>query len=138
VNEKMSKKILICDDAVTIRKLLSVVIRDAGFDVVEAENGKIALDLAQREAVDLIIVDVNMPVMGGIEFIGEVRKIPRIKRHRFSFSPLKRAKRQRTKGEVQELPHGFCSLLNRMCFWGELRSFSVPFNGIPSYSISAS
>lgn len=70
------KSILVVDDSLTIRTQLRVLLESGGYRVVEAENGQIGLDQAARNALDLIIVDVNMPVMNGIDMVAGVRKLP--------------------------------------------------------------
>jgi two-component system chemotaxis response regulator CheY len=72
----MPKTILVVDDQKSIRALLANIFKVAGYDVVEAEDGGKALDiLSGGKKVDLIITDLNMPVMNGIEFIWEARKL---------------------------------------------------------------
>ncbi len=72
----MPKTILVVDDQKSIRALLANIFKVAGYDVVEAEDGGKALDiLSSGKKVDLIITDLNMPVMNGIEFIWEARKL---------------------------------------------------------------
>ncbi|MFT4114996.1 response regulator [Silvibacterium sp.] len=68
------KKILIVDDSVSMRKMVGYCLRQAGFDVMEAEHGQDALDKLKGVVVDLIITDLNMPVMDGITLIQNVRK----------------------------------------------------------------
>lgn len=77
----MSKAVLIVDDSLTMRKLLSKTLQAAGFSVVEAPNGKEALSRLGEHSVQLIITDVNMPVMDGLEFLSELR---RLANHRFT------------------------------------------------------
>lgn len=60
---------LIVDDSATMRKIVSVALGGAGHTFREAENGKVGLALAQAEAFDCVILDVNMPEMNGIEFL---------------------------------------------------------------------
>jgi two-component system chemotaxis response regulator CheY len=69
----MSKCILVVDDSLSIRKLVGNLLKKAGFDVVEAADGKQALDKLNTQPLSLIITDINMPVMDGIEFIKAVR-----------------------------------------------------------------
>jgi two-component system chemotaxis response regulator CheY len=71
----MSKKILCVDDSVTIRKLVKKALEPEGYDIVEAENGEIALDKCTKEVMGLCIVDVNMPVMDGFQFVEAVKKL---------------------------------------------------------------
>jgi two-component system, chemotaxis family, chemotaxis protein CheY len=73
----MNKRILIVDDSATVRQQLQVLLRGNGFGVLEAEDGKQGLATATREDVDMLIVDVNMPNMNGIEMVAEVRKLPK-------------------------------------------------------------
>lgn len=75
----MAKKILIVDDSMTVRSMVSFTLKDAGFEVVEAVNGKDALDKLGNHRVDLIVTDLNMPVMDGITFIGNARALPQAK-----------------------------------------------------------
>ena len=70
----MGKKILIVDDAVTMRQLLAATLKSAGYDVVDASNGKEGIDKLGKARFNLIITDLNMPVMDGITFIKEVKK----------------------------------------------------------------
>jgi len=66
-------KILIVDDDRTTRKLLGLYLRSKGFEVTTAENGLDGLEKLGRESVNLIISDLNMPYMDGIEFVKAVR-----------------------------------------------------------------
>jgi two-component system chemotaxis response regulator CheY len=72
----MKRTVLVVDDALTMRKLVSFTLRTAGFDVIEAPNGLEALQLIRGSRVDLVITDVNMPQMDGITFTREARKTP--------------------------------------------------------------
>lgn len=73
----MVKRILVVDDSATFRTIISVTLRQAGRDVEVACDGCEALELLESTAIDLFIVDVNMPRMGGIQFIKEMRKLER-------------------------------------------------------------
>lgn len=75
----MSKNALTVDDSKTMRDMVSFTLRNAGFTVTEAENGQEALDRANSGAFDVIITDVNMPVMDGLTFTREVRKLSQFK-----------------------------------------------------------
>lgn len=75
----MSKKILTVDDSKTMRDMVSFTLRQAGFDVVEAVDGRNAIDVLSGGRVDCIITDLNMPVMDGIELIRKLRADPRHK-----------------------------------------------------------
>ena len=71
----MSKKILIVDDSSLMRQMVSFTLREANFEVVEAQDGQEALQKADGQSLDLIITDLNMPVMDGITFIRKVREL---------------------------------------------------------------
>lgn len=68
------KKILAVDDSASIRAMVVFTLKAQGFDVTEAVDGQDGLNKAQADSFDLIISDVNMPIMNGIEFVGNVRK----------------------------------------------------------------
>lgn len=67
--------ILVVDDSPTARLQLRVVLEEAGFTVEEAENGLEGLEAARLHRVDAIVVDLNMPVMTGIEMTAAVRQL---------------------------------------------------------------
>jgi len=67
------KKILVVDDAVTVRMYHRMLLEEEGYTVEEAENGQEALEKAMITPFDLLLVDINMPVMDGYEFLREVR-----------------------------------------------------------------
>ena len=70
----MAKTILIVDDSSTMRMSLTSSLEIAGFKVLAASDGVLALETLKVNAKpDLIITDINMPNMGGIEFISKVR-----------------------------------------------------------------
>jgi DNA-binding response OmpR family regulator len=73
------KKILIVEDEDGIRAFVKAYLESEGFEVLEASNGKEGLDVVLKETPDLIITDIMMPVMDGIEFFKEVRKLPEAK-----------------------------------------------------------
>ena len=72
----MGRKIITVDDAATIRKMVSFTLKGAGHEVFEAQDGLVALSLLQTRAVDLVITDVHMPNMGGIELTRRLRALP--------------------------------------------------------------
>jgi len=73
----MSKRVLTVDDSKTMLDMLAFTLKGAGYDVLQAENGQEGLDVLAKEGhVDVIISDINMPVMGGITFIKNVRQNP--------------------------------------------------------------
>jgi two-component system chemotaxis response regulator CheY len=69
-------KILIVDDDRTTRKLLSLYLKGYGFDVVTAENGLEGLEKLGSETIQLVVSDLNMPYMDGIEFIKTMKANP--------------------------------------------------------------
>ncbi len=71
----MSKTALVVDDSSTMREMVSFSLREAGFETVTAGNGQEGLDALQGKSVDLIISDLNMPVMDGLTFLKEVRAL---------------------------------------------------------------
>ena len=70
----MSKKILVVDDEEFIRKALAEKLKNEGFDVLEAEDGEKAVDLALSSHPDLILLDVIMPKMDGVEAMRKIRE----------------------------------------------------------------
>lgn len=72
----MSHRILIVDDSATVRHQLRDCLESGGHEVVEAENGAFGLQRAKDEEFALIIVDVNMPVMNGLEMLENLRALP--------------------------------------------------------------
>lgn len=72
----MSKKVLVVDDNATIRTLSRKVLEGIGFHVEEAVDGQAGLEAAQAGSFQLILADVNMPRMDGIEMIRQVRTLP--------------------------------------------------------------
>ena len=69
-------KVLIVDDSSTMRKIVHRSLRQSGIEldgVLEASNGKEALDVLKSEEVDIILTDINMPEMNGLELIKAVK-----------------------------------------------------------------
>ncbi len=69
----MGKNCLIVDDSPTMRNMLKLPMEQEGFEVATAQDGEKAFKLAQGSAYDLIITDINMPNMDGIELIRVLR-----------------------------------------------------------------
>ena len=71
----MKRTVLVVDDAATMRKMVSYTLNGGGYDTVEAGDGMEALDAINARLVDLIITDINMPRMDGIEFTRQARRV---------------------------------------------------------------
>jgi two-component system chemotaxis response regulator CheY len=76
-------KILAVDDSVSMRQMVAFTLKAAGHTVTDAADGKQALDLAQKESFDLVLTDVNMPIMDGITLTKELRALPA-----YRFTPI--------------------------------------------------
>ncbi|MDR2550778.1 MAG: response regulator [Desulfobulbus sp.] len=79
---RMAKNVLLVDDSSTMRKIISRSLRQAGLDfgeIYEAGDGLEALALLESESVDIVLSDINMPNMNGIEFLREKANRPAIK-----------------------------------------------------------
>ncbi|EGR4409628.1 response regulator [Vibrio cholerae] len=76
-------KVLAVDDSISIRQMVSHTLQDAGYEVETAADGREALAKAQKARFDVIISDVNMPVMTGFEFVKTVRM-----QSQYKFTPI--------------------------------------------------
>ncbi|MGQ5525291.1 response regulator [Chitinimonas sp. PSY-7] len=74
-----TKTILIVDDSASMRETVKIVLAASGYAVIDAEHGKEAIERLDGRKVHLIVSDVNMPVMDGITFLREVKRMPRYK-----------------------------------------------------------
>jgi two-component system chemotaxis response regulator CheY len=77
----MSKTIMVVDDSTSLRQVVGIALRKAGYDVLEACDGKDALAKLTGQKVHMIVSDVNMPNMDGITFVTHVKKHAR---HKFT------------------------------------------------------
>ena len=75
----MAKTIMIVDDSSSMRRVVGISLKGAGYDVIEGCDGKDALFKLTGQKVHLIISDVNMPVMDGIAFLKAVKQMPAYK-----------------------------------------------------------
>ncbi len=75
----MAKTILIVDDSYSLRSVVGTALKGAGYDVIEAEDGRDALSKLNGQKIHLIISDVNMPNMNGLEFLKASKQIPAYK-----------------------------------------------------------
>jgi two-component system response regulator PilR (NtrC family) len=71
----MSNKILVVDDEKIIRESLSYILKKEGYEVEEAENGKVAYNKLKERSFDLVITDLEMPEMKGTELLEEIKKL---------------------------------------------------------------
>jgi len=69
------KSCLVVDDSSVIRKVARRILEDLSFTITEAEDGQQALERCQSSMPDAILLDWNMPVMDGLEFLGQLRKL---------------------------------------------------------------
>ncbi len=72
----MTKTILTIDDSASIRQMVAMTLKGAGFSVLEAGNGLEGYDTATTHAVNAVVTDLNMPVMNGLEFLRKFREHP--------------------------------------------------------------
>lgn len=79
----MAKTIMVIDDSASVRQVVGITLRGAGYDVIEAQDGKDALSKLDGKKIHLMVCDVNMPNMNGIEFVKASKQIPAYK-----FTPI--------------------------------------------------
>ena len=72
----MPKTVLTVDDSTSIRQMVSFMLKSAGYQVLEANDGKAGLEKAKSQTVDLILTDQNMPIMDGLTLIRSLRALP--------------------------------------------------------------
>ncbi len=75
----MSKTVMIVDDSASVRQVVAIALKGAGYEVVDACDGKDALTKLDGRKIHLIISDVNMPNMDGITFVRQVKANPSYK-----------------------------------------------------------
>jgi two-component system chemotaxis response regulator CheY len=80
----MAKSILIIDDSESVRQTVAFLLQDQGYEVIEANDGRDALGKLDGRAVSMIVCDVNMPAMDGIEFIKTVKGDEKYSSYRFT------------------------------------------------------
>ncbi|MBI1423496.1 MAG: response regulator [Gammaproteobacteria bacterium] len=79
----MAKTIMIVDDSPSLRQVVNITLKGAGYDVIEACDGKDAISKLDGKKINLIISDVNMPVMSGIDMVKEIKQMAQYK-----FTPI--------------------------------------------------
>jgi two-component system chemotaxis response regulator CheY len=77
----MNKTIMTVDDSVSVRMMVGFALKDAGYEIVEAVNGLDALSKLDEHDIKMVVADVNMPEMDGIEFVRKMRQHPK---HKFT------------------------------------------------------
>jgi len=70
------RRVIAVDDSVTMRQMVTFTLRQAGYEVVEAADGRDALTKIQSQRVDLVVTDLHMPNLDGIELIKRIRALP--------------------------------------------------------------
>lgn len=93
----MSKVIMTVDDSVSIRQMVNFTLKQAGYEVIEAVDGRDALKKIVGSTVDMLITDLNMPNINGIELITQVRARPE-----FKFIPIIMLTTESQDGKKQE------------------------------------
>ena len=93
----MSKTILVVDDSASIRQVVGIALKGAGYDVIEACDGKDALSKLDGQKIHLIVSDVNMPNMDGISLVKEVKAHPQYK-----FTPIMMLTTEAQESKMQE------------------------------------
>lgn len=79
----MAKTIMVIDDSASLRQVVGIALKGAGYDVLEACDGRDALSKLTGQKIHLMICDVNMPNMDGLTFVAEAKKNPAYK-----FTPI--------------------------------------------------
>ena len=93
----MSKVIMTVDDSVSIRQMVSFTLKQAGYEVIEAVDGQDALAKIEGSAVHMLITDLHMPNINGIELITQVRT-----KQEFKFIPIIMLTTESQDGRKQE------------------------------------
>ena len=75
----MVKTIMVVDDSASLRQVVSIALKGAGYDIIEASDGKDGLSKLTGQKVHLIVSDVNMPNMDGITMVKEIKQNPAYK-----------------------------------------------------------
>ena len=93
----MSKCALVVDDSPSLRQMVTFTMKQAGFDVIQAEDGTDGLSKLTGQKVDVVVTDLNMPKMNGIDMICGIRAMPTYK-----FTPILMLTTESQPGKKQE------------------------------------
>lgn len=93
----MAKTIMVVDDSASLRQVVGIALRGAGYDVIEGCDGRDALNKLTGQKVHLVISDVNMPNMDGITFVKNLKQLPAYK-----FTPVIMLTTESQEGKKQE------------------------------------
>ncbi|MDQ0257165.1 two-component system response regulator (stage 0 sporulation protein F) [Evansella vedderi] len=107
----MKKKLLIVDDQFGIRVLLNEVFEKDGYETLQASNGKQALKLVTEEHPDLILLDMKIPGMDGLEILREIKKMDNV-----------------TSDVIMMTAYGELEMINEAMQLGALTHFAKPFD----------
>jgi len=72
----MTKTIMTVDDSASVRLMVNFTLRELGYEIIEAENGKEALKKLEKKHIHMMITDINMPEMDGISLVKKMRANP--------------------------------------------------------------
>lgn len=93
----MAKTIMVVDDSASLRQVVGIALRGAGYEVIEGCDGRDALSKLTGQKVHLVISDVNMPNMDGITFVKNLKQLPAYK-----FTPVIMLTTESQEGKKQE------------------------------------
>ena len=99
----VKKKILIVEDNLQNMRLIEMVLRAKGYVLLEATDGEAAMDIAIREQPDLIIMDIQLPKMSGLEVTRRLRQLPE-----FNHTPIIALSAYAMKGDSEKFIEGGC------------------------------
>jgi len=93
----MAKTVLVVDDSASVRNVVTITLKSAGYDVIEAVDGEHALSILDGQRIHLIISDVNMPNMDGLSLVRATKKLAAYK-----FTPICMLTTEAGKEKMQE------------------------------------
>ena len=118
-------KILAVDDSASMRQIVSFTLKGAGHDVIEASDGVEALKIAQGQGVDLVLSDVNMPNMNGLELCANLRKLATYKFTPILMLTTESAGDKKMEGNRQVLLVGSLNRLTQISFYLPLNVYWI-------------